>query len=135
MKKLRSMHWIVGVVLLSTGIGFGHAAQCPTVDSLKQDSEGYWTANDEPGWKSVEASKPDITIKEFGGVVYSPEKKRIACVYKDSTGKWVPLISSVFHPFEKDDLSKNWKYDEKDKDWSCGAPDHSISDCQFEVKK
>lgn len=133
----RFIHWMIGITLLM-GISVAIPAladTCPT--NLSQDSKGFWTSTEAPGWKSTDG-KPGVTIdiKDFGGVVYSPEKKRIACVYKDSTGEWVVLLSSVDHAFEKEDLKGNaWEFNEKYKDYECGTPKSTLKDCTFDVKK
>jgi hypothetical protein len=133
----RFTFWFIGISFLLC-IGFAipvFADTCPT--NISQDSKGFWTSNEAPGWKSTEG-KPGVTldIKDFGGVVYSPEKKRIACVYKDSTGEWVVLLSSVDHAFEKEDLQGTaWEYNDKYKDYECGTPKSALKDCVFNVKK
>lgn len=130
-------HWLTGITLLIAGIFAipALAETCPT--HISQDSKGYWTSNDGPGWKSTEA-KTGVTLEaqDFGGVVYSPEKKRFACVYKDSTGTWVALLSSVDHAFEKEDLKgEAWEYNEQYKDHECGTPKSKLQDCEFDFKK
>ena len=140
-KHLR--RWLAGMGLV-LGIGFTinvFAGHCPK--NLHQDDKGYWTSNDQPGWKSHRPTSPTVTLeaKDFGGAVYSPLKKRIACVYKASDGKWVALLSSVYHPFNQDDLKaqegKNspWEYNQQHKDWVCGTPKHKLEDCQFDIKQ
>ncbi len=111
------------------------AVTCPT--ALHQDSNGYWTSNDTPGWKSHRPTDKNITLesKNFGGAVYSPQKKRIACVYKGSDGNWVALLSSVYHPFNEDDLKgTGWEFSQQHKDYVCGQPKSGINDCGFNVK-
>lgn len=125
---------VLGVLF---GISFGMgalAATCPA--NLQQDSKGYWTSNDPPGWKSYRPTGSNVAVdaKHFGGAVYSPTKKRIACVYKGSDGKWVVLLSSVYYPFSKDDLSSAWEYNPKHKDHICGEPKQTLKDCKFDVK-
>ncbi|OGO90994.1 MAG: hypothetical protein A3F41_05090 [Coxiella sp. RIFCSPHIGHO2_12_FULL_44_14] len=112
------------------------AGQCPT--TMQQDGQKYWVSNDPPGWKSHKPTAKDITLTSdrFGGVVYSPEKKRIACVYKGSDGQWIALLSDVYHPFNEDDLQgKTWEYSPEHKDYVCGQPEHALEECQFDVKK
>src|SRR3990167_11193580 len=126
----RTAYWFMGMALI-TGTNFitsALAETCPT--HISQDQQGYWTSNDGPCWKSTEA-KPGVTleVKDFGGVVYSPEKKRFACVYKDSTGKWVALLSSVDHAFEKEDLKgEAWEFNPQYKDYECGTPKSKLTD-------
>ncbi len=128
-------------ILMAVGIimGLGAApyalSTCPT--TFHQDKEGYWISDDAPGWKSHQPTGKDVKISEqqFGGAVYSPVKKRIACVYKGSHGRWVALISSQQHPFNEDDLNMSaWMYSKKHNDYICGKPKHGLSACTFSVK-
>lgn len=130
----RLIRWVVVLTTLAITLP-ALADHCPT--TITQDSKGFWTSNEAPGWKSTNG-KPGVTLsaKDFGGVVYSPEKKRIACVYKDSTGEWVVLLSSIDHVFEKADLKgSTWEFNDKYKDYECGTPKSTLKDCEFTVKK
>ncbi|AAO90271.2 hypothetical protein [Coxiella burnetii] len=111
------------------------AANCPK--NMQKDAKGYWTSNEPPGWKSYRPSESDSTLepKDFGGAVYSPAKKRIACAYKTTNNKWAILLSSVYYPFEASDLkSTTWKYNPQHKDYICGSPKQTLDTCQFEIK-
>ncbi len=111
------------------------AGQCPT--ALHQNSKGYWTSNDSPGWKSIKPTERSDTLaaKNFGGAVYSPAKKRIACVYKSKSGKWVALLSNLTHPLNEDDLNmKVWKHVQKHNVYVCGTPKYKLKDCTFETQ-
>lgn len=111
------------------------ADHCPT--SLHHNHKGYWTSNDSPGWKSIKPTKHGDTLaaKNFGGAVYSPLKKRIACVYKSKSGQWIALLSSLSHPINEDDLNmKVWKYMQKNNFYLCGTPRYKLKDCTFKIK-
>lgn len=132
-------HRLVQVLAIATGMSFvatTFAGSCPK--NLTQDSQGYWSSNEPPGWKSPQPTDKKVTLeaKNFGGAVYSPSKKRIACVYKDSSGKWIAILSNIYHPFNEDDLKGNaWQYSQKHKDYICGQPKYELKDCTFEIKK
>lgn len=112
---------------------------CPT--SFKQESDGFWYSQEKPGWKSHKSTSPGITIKttDFGGVVYSPSRHRLACVYKASDNQWIALVSSMHEGIMIDKQVKDekgnglaWRYSEKHKDYACGKPLVSnIDGCPF----
>lgn len=114
------------------------AATCPT--NIQHNDKGYWYSKEQPGWKSVRASKDKLQIdaKDFAGIVYSPKQDRLACVYKTKKG-WIALVSNVFGSVKidssiKDDSGRSpaWRYDKKHKDYTCGMPYvNDISKCQF----
>ncbi|WP_423063665.1 hypothetical protein [Candidiatus Paracoxiella cheracis] len=129
---------IITALCLGVGLSFTTAAsfagQCPS--NLHQDSEGYWTSNDTPGWKSVKPTDTKVTVesKNFGGAIYSPTQKRIACVYKGSDGQWVALISNVDHPFNEDNLNlKVWTFVNKHNIYICGTPKYKLDECTFVI--
>ena len=134
-------HWLIVLGLVAVGISTTSLAatkphSCPS--NIEQNNKGYWVSNDPPEWKSHRPTTKDVTLsaKKFGGVVYSPKKKRLACVYKASNKKWVALLSSVYHPVNEDDLiGSAWQYNQKHKDYVCGKPKHSLKDCLFNIKK
>ncbi len=110
------------------------AGTCPT--NFYQDKSNFWVSDDPPGWRSYKKSPPNSTLsaKNFGGAMYSPKLRRIACVYRGSDKKWVALVSSNEHPFNPDDIKINkWKYIEKRKNFICGTPNHTRSECEFKV--
>ena len=128
---LRTLTLVIGLGFLTTLF----AGTCP--ETVSQDSQGYWVSNDSPGWKSPSPSKTGLTLNanNFGGVVYSPAKKRIACVYKDSAGNWVALLSDMYHPFNEDDLKNDvWEYSQQHKDYICGQPKNTRTECAFDIK-
>ena len=117
------------------------ADTCPT--DLKRNHSGYWYSDTKPGWKSHRKIKHGVTVKsdDFGGIVYSPKRKRMACVYRASNGKWVALVSKVHHGITIDKNAKTdngkkhaWKYSKKHKDYACGRPDVvRVSGCSFQL--
>ncbi len=129
------------MLVLAAALGLCYSVQslatlCPT--HFNHDQNGYWTSNEHPGWKSHRPTNANVTLdpKDFGGAVYSPQKKRIACVYKASDGNWVALLSSIYHPFNEDDLTgKGWEFSQEHKDYICGQPKSGIYDCDFKVIK
>ena len=138
-----SKNWLVVVLGVMVGLGGSALAAtdssktntCPT--NLHQDKNGYWTSNDLPGWKSQLPTKKGITLtsKDFGGAVYSPQKRRIACVYKDPDGKYIALLSNIYHPFAEDHLTgKGWEFNHQYKDYICGKPKSDLNDCEFAIK-
>ncbi|MCB1826806.1 MAG: hypothetical protein KDH94_00175 [Coxiellaceae bacterium] len=126
-----------GLILSSTAF----ADTCPT--DLKKDDDGYWYSDTKPGWKSHKTTPDGVTVSSsnFGGVVYSPSRNRMACVYKASDGKWVALVSNVHHGIVIDkkatDDSGNgpaWQFSTKHKDYACGHPTvTNIQGCQFQL--
>lgn len=119
----------------------GFADTCPT--ELKQDSQGYWFSDVKPGWKSHKPTPDNVTLdaNDFGGVVYSPKRNRMACVYKASDGKWVALVSNIHHGIvidkkAVDDSGKEpaWQYSSKHEDYACGQPSvMNVQGCQFQL--
>lgn len=124
-------------------MGYVCAATCPT--DIKRNKEGYWYSDQKPGWKSKKRTPENITLdtKDFGGVVYSPKHKRLACVYKTSDKKWFALVSNkhpniVIDKEAKDDSGKGpaWRYSKKYHDYACGTPfTTKLSKCVFELKE
>jgi len=105
------------------------ANTCPT--QLVKEYNGFWISQEQPGWKSSEQTGVNTTVntKDFGGAVYSPSQKRIACVYRTSRGYWIAMVSHTHKGFQinkhaLDDARKHysWKWDPKNKDYSCGRP-------------
>ena len=115
------------------------ANTCPT--NLTQDEKGFWHSSEQPGWKSHIATPKDVTVdpKNFGGVVYSPKRQRLACVYRASNNKWIALVSDAHQGIKidqngKDDSGKApaWVFSQKHSDYACGRPRVSdLSKCQF----
>lgn len=134
---------IIGCAIsFCASIAINHAVlayTCPT--NLKQNSEGYWYSQEKPGWKSHKPTDRDVTISatDFGGVVYSPTRHRLACVYKASDGKWVALVSAVHKNIVIDKQIKDsannsaaWKFNQQYKDFACGQPSvTNIEGCPF----
>ena len=135
-------------LLLGSGIIFAvgvttsaFAETCPT--KLQRDAKGFWSSDSKPGWKSHRATKEGITVetKKFGGVVYSPKRHRLACVFKASNGKWIALVSDVHKGIiiNKDSLDVKdkapaWKFSKKHQDYACGRPSVSkIERCSFKL--
>lgn len=105
------------------------ADTCPK--NILQDSQGYWYSTEKPGWKSNSPTKTGIqlNVQDFGGVVYAPDKQRMACVYRDSQNQWIALVSEVTPNVQidnkaLDDSGKRpaWTLDEKYKYYTCGKP-------------
>jgi len=96
-----------------------------------------------PGWKSHIPTPTDVKIdsKNFGGVVYSPKRKRLACVYRASNNKWVALVSQLHHSIQIDEKTKDdsgtspaWQFSKKHNDYACGRPRVTELDkCQFKL--
>ena len=130
-------------VLLSTfGLStLSIANTCPT--ELKRDHEGYWYSDEKPGWKAHKKTPDGVTIKvaDFGGVVYSPQRHRMACVYKASDGKWVALVSSPHNGILINKKATNdpgngpaWEFSKQHKDYACGHPTVTdIKGCEFQL--
>lgn len=130
-------------------IGFSFAAlaaehfTCPT--QLKKNDKGLWYSDQQPGWQSTAKLADGVTIeaKNFGGAVFSPTHKRIACVYRSSDDKWIAFVSDQNANIEvqkdvKDDSQKEsaWKFSEEHKDYACGKPSvNDIKNCQFTFPK
>jgi len=131
----------VMIVLAALLIENSYSTTCP--QTFKQDPKGFWYSSDSPGWKSHKPTHPDVSIHadHFGGVVYSPKKERLACVYKASDGKWIALVSNI-HPqisidkqaTDNSGVKPAWKYNPTHKDYSCGLPSvNKISQCSFQL--
>lgn len=115
------------------------AATCPT--ELQRNADGYWMSSQAPGWKSHKKTAPGVTInaKNFGGVVYSPKRQRLACVYRTSDDKWLSLVSERHtgisinrKSMDKTGNKPAWKFSEKHGDYACGTPSvMKISGCEF----
>lgn len=131
----------VGLLITAAFSISATAATCPT--KLTQDSNGYWLSKAAPGWKSHKATPRGVTLstKNFGGVVYSPARNRLACVYRASNKKWVAVISNMNKNIKIDknavDASGKkaaWKFSTKHKDYACGQPSvQKIETCQFSL--
>lgn len=116
---------------------------CPT--NLKQDDNGYWYSTEKPGWYSRISTPKDVTLsaKNFGAVVFSPTRQRLACVYKASNNSWIALVSNLYADIEinkqtMDDTGNGpaWKWNVDHKDYSCGIPHTSdINKCSFRFKE
>lgn len=127
----------VGLVLSMTA----SAKTCPT--DLKKDHQGYWYSDSAPGWKSHKPTHGDVIIdpNNFGGAVYSPQRNRIACVYKASNGKWMALVSNIHNKITIDKQTADssgsraaWKYNPTHKDYACGLPSvKKLSKCRFDL--
>lgn len=130
---------ICSIALSSTAL----ANTCPI--ELKRNHNGYWYSDTKPGWKSHRTTKVGVTLSadNFGGIVYSPKRHRMACVYKASNGKWIALVSNlhrgiVIDKSTMDNSGKKaaWKYSIKHKDYACGQPSVTkISKCSFQLEK
>lgn len=117
------------------------SSTCPI--ELKRGQDGYWYSDEKPGWKSHKTTPDDVTVSpnDFGGVVYSPQRHRLACVYKASDGKWLALVSNAHHGVvidkkATDDLGTNsaWVFSKKHRDYACGHPTvKNIKGCPFEL--
>ncbi len=129
----------LGLMSLNTA----QADICPV--HLKRDYRGYWYSNNKPGWRSYRSTIEGVVINtnHFGGVVYSPKRHRIACVYKASNGKWLALISNEYKPIIIDQKAMDysghhsrWQFDKKYKDYVCGQPTvKHIKECSFQLVK
>lgn len=115
------------------------ADTCPT--QFYKEYDGFWVSKQAPGWKSSEQTGSNVTIntKDFGGAVYAPTQKRLACVYRSSAGYWVAFVSHVHKGFQLDrhaldEVRKHhaWNWNNKHQDFSCGRPNvNSVKDCPF----
>ena len=122
--------------------GPASADTCPT--KLTHKANGFLVSKARPGWKSHKKIPAGVTIsaKNFGGVVYSPQRKRLACVYRASNKEWVALVSErnfgiSIDKEAKDSSGKNaaWQFSKKHGDYACGRPAvKGIADCKFTVK-
>lgn len=116
------------------------ALTCPT--DIKQNTKGYWYSIEIPGWHSKVATPTNVTVnaKDFGAVVYSPERQRLACVYRTSNKKWIALVSSLYADIHIDKSATDdsgsapaWRWNNKHKDYSCGKPyTKSLKNCTFQ---
>lgn len=139
LKKTTTLVSAAAVSLALAGTAFGDS--CPT--DLKQNEKGYWYSDSKPGWKSHKTTGTDVTLSadHFGGVIYSPKRKRVACVYKASNGQWIALVSNVHHGIVIDKQALNdsghgpaWQYNKKHDDYACGYPNVThIDGCQFDL--
>ena len=139
---MNGIKWAAGLAIGLGIITSAIAATCPT--QLTQDAEGYWKSDQTPGWRSHKPTPKNVTISpnDFGGVVYSPSKKRLACVYKGTDGKWVALVSNVSSKVKIDKHApadvgggSAWKYNKRHNDYACGKPTvTSIASCPFELQ-
>jgi len=131
-------------IIISIGLtASAFADTCPT--DLKRNHSGYWYSDTKPGWKSHRTTKNGVLLSSdnFGGIVYSPRRKRLACVYKASNGKWIALVSNVHHGIVYDKRAMDssgkgpaWKYNSKHKDYACGRPSvNRLSGCTFQLNK
>lgn len=135
--------WITGVLLVGL-LTFGameiSAATCPK--EVHQDDEGYWYSKQSPGWRSFNKTAKGVTLNVdyFGGVVYSPRHRRMACVFKTSDGRWLALVSQQRNDFRIDKQAMDdsgtqaaWQWNQQHRDYSCGRP--TVTDpknCPFE---
>lgn len=132
-KKALAVFSLAAITTLAVG------NTCPT--HFYKEHDGFWVSQEAPGWKSSEQSGTNVTIntKDFGGAVYAPNQRRLACVYRSSVGYWVAFVSHVHKGFQVnrhalDDARKHhaWTWDAKHKDFSCGRPNvTSIKNCKF----
>jgi len=138
----------ISMTLLSAMLGFIHvntaqAETCPV--HLKRNYKGYWYSNNKPGWRSYRSTIEGISVNthHFGGVVYSPKRHRLACVYKASDRKWLALISNKYKPIVIDKKAMDysghhfrWQFNKKYKDYVCGQPITThIEECSFQLVK
>ena len=117
------------------------ADSCPT--QLIKNHEGFWVSQQAPGWKSSEHTSQNtiINTNDFGGALYSPKDKRVACVFRTSQGYWVALVSHVHkglqidrHMLDDAHQHRAWKWDPKHKDFVCGRPTVSkVKNCKFTI--
>ena len=115
------------------------ANTCPT--HIIKEYNGFWVSKEAPGWKSSEQTGSNVTINthDFGGAIYSPNQKRLACVYRSSAGFWVAFVSHVHKGFQidrhaLDDARQHhaWSWDKKHHDFACGRPNVvNLKHCQF----
>jgi len=116
------------------------AATCPT--KVERNDEGYWESEQAPGWRSFHKTAEGVSldVSYFGGVVFSPRHRRMACVYKTSDGQWLALVSEQRNNFRIDKQAMDdsgtraaWVWNDQHQDYSCGRP--HVSDpkrCTFE---
>ena len=133
---------LASILLITFGLSSTVVADtCPT--KLERDHNGYWYSDAKPGWRSHKPTPEGVTLsaENFGGVVYSPERRRMACVYKASNGKWIALVSNIHHGIlidkkAMDDAGKNpaWQFSKQHQDYACGQPTvKNITGCQFQL--
>jgi hypothetical protein len=132
---------VLGSLSLIAISSIAFANSCPT--QLHREYDGHWVSKQSPGWKSAEITPAGVTIntKDFGGAVYSPKQKRIACVYRSSKGFWVAMISHTHKGFQVnkhalDDArtATAWQWDHNHKDFNCGRPTVTKGkNCQFSL--
>jgi hypothetical protein len=117
------------------------ADTCPT--QLHKEYDGHWVSNQAPGWKSSETTGSNNTIntRDFGGAIYDPTQKRMACVYRSNKGFWIALVSHTHKGFQinkhaLDDArtARAWRFNKKHNDYSCGRPTViKIKNCEFTI--
>jgi hypothetical protein len=124
------------IILFSLLLSSAWAATCPT--ELMQQHQGYWLSHQQPGWKSNSPTEHNISVnsEQFTGVVYSPKRQRLACVYRTSDGKFLALISNKHRTIKINTGAEQavWHYHKDKKDYSCGKPGvKKISGCTFQL--
>lgn len=132
---------VVMTLALSIVVITGFGDTCPT--QLHQEYDGHWVSTQAPGWKTAGTTGLHtlINTNDFGGAVYSPTQKRLACVYRRSDGFWIALISHTHKGFQIDKHALDdarsataWHFDKKHHDYTCGRPTVTkIKNCLFSV--
>lgn len=133
-------HTVSTLALISIcSMAFAHS--CPT--QLIREYDGHWVSHQAPGWKSAQRTPPGTSIntKDFGGAVFSPSQKRIACVYRATNGYWVTLISHTHKGFQVNQHQLNdahnataWQWNRDHQDFNCGKPAVAKrKNCQFYI--
>ena len=117
------------------------ANNCPT--HLTKSHDGSWVSDEAPGWQSAELTGPEtkINVKDFGGAVYSPTKKRLACVYRTNQGYYIAMVSHIHKGFQINPHKRGragklaaWQWDNTHHDFTCGKPDVlSAAKCEFTI--
>ena len=135
--ELRTLR-IAPIALLFTTVSF--AETCPT--HFTQEYDGRWVSYQAPGWRSAKATNYHTTLaaSDFGGAIYAPKQKRLACVYRSSKGYWVAMISHVHKGIQIDrhalDEARHvaWRWDPNMRDFSCSRPYvTSTTECKFSI--
>jgi hypothetical protein len=117
------------LILSSIIISPVQATNCPKSVTRKGN---FFFSGEYPGWQSYDQISNNININiamtQFGGIIYSLETKRLACVYITNNPQqpWFALISQPLsgliipdiHIINKQQQSV-WQYNTKHKDLTC----------------
>lgn len=126
--------------LLTLLPAFAMADYCPA--QLIQDHQGYWVSQEAPGWKSASPTPVGVTVNtnDFGGAHFSPKQQRMACVYRQSHGGWIALVSHKSRFLRIDRHARNpkndtlaWEKDPKHQDFTCSPHNYNRQGCPFEI--